>query len=108
MGAGIGVGDEATHLPGMIRQAAQKGEHRGRLVPWLFTQAGIVDGSAVYPRGGAGLQALDPERQLPQAPGQRVGRWIARPPALIIRQTHMDTSGQEGADGEDHGPGPEA
>ena len=74
-----------------------------RIIAGLLGQAAVVDAAAVDARRCAGLEARHPRRDFPQPRGQRE-RWrLAGATARVVVESHVNTSGKEGADGQHHG-----
>ncbi len=81
----------------MLGAAAEKREHRPRLVARLLLHDGVVDRAAVEARRRAGLQARDPKRQLAQAFGKRDRRRITNPATRRLRIADQNAPAQERA-----------
>ncbi len=107
VGAGVGVGDAAGDL-GDDRGVAEEAQHRGVGVALLPLEPVPGDGAAVEARGRAGLEAAHGEREAVEAVGERLGGGLAHAATGAGAVAHMDHAVEEGARGEDHGPGGEA
>ncbi len=105
MGGRVGVGDVAGDL-GQDRARAAEAEARGRVVAGLDLQAGEIDALLEQPGRGPGLEPAQFQAQVPQAGAQVLGRGVAQAAAAEMGQAHMDEPAQEGAGGQEHGPGP--
>ena len=108
MGIRVGTGDMAHYLPRVLRRRSGKGEHRHRFVAGLRCQLAVIDRLAINARRRAGLEPGDAKWQLPQAGGERIGRRVAGPAALIVGQADMDAAAEKGAGREYHHRGGEA
>ena len=108
VGTLAGMGDPAADLRRMLGRAAQEGHHRARVVTGLFFHQAVVQRAAVDARRRAGLQAIDHERALAQARGQRGRRRVAHAASGVLGLTDVDLAGQEGAGGQHHGGRAEA
>ena len=106
MGPAIGVGDVADRLARMHVGTRQERHHRAGLVAGLDTHDAEVDAAPVETGRRAGLQPVDPQRQRPQAFGQRVGGRIARAATGLVLETHVDAAPEESAGGQHHAVGP--
>ena len=100
VGPGVGMGDITAHLPRVILCAAHVGEDRHGHVARLLGQARKIDAPPVDARRRARLEPLHTKRQLAQAPRECIRRWIAGASALIVGQSDMDATAQEGPDRE--------
>ena len=103
-----GVGDPAADLLRMFVHRTEEGHHRARRVAGLLVHHAVIQRAAVDARRRAGLQAVDLERTLAQACGQRGGRRVAHAAGGVLGRADVDLAGQEGAGGQHHGLGIEA
>jgi hypothetical protein len=92
----------ATDLPRMIRSFPDKRKNRQRLVARLLCHQVIVKRLAINTRRCSCLQSSNPERQIPKALCEPVGRLIASPPASALRFSNQDASAKECPDGQDY------
>ncbi len=108
MGLLGGSGDVATDLLRVLVTAADEGHHRRRLIAPLFLHHREIHGTGINPRRRPGFQPADVERQLPQPPGQGIGRRVTGTATGMVLHANVDNATQEGTGGEHHGAGMEA
>lgn len=77
VGPGVGMGDPATDLLGMLFLRTEEGHHRDRRVARLLGHHREVHAAPVDPRRRTGLQPADPQRQFTQTTRQCDGRRVA-------------------------------
>src|SRR5262249_59004656 len=77
-----------------------KRERRRRLVARLNLEIGVVDGAAVKPRAGAGLEPADAEAEFAQVITESHRGEVASTSSVVVLETDMNEALQEGAGGE--------
>ena len=105
VGVGRGAGDVAGHLLAAHPGGGIEAEEAIGRVAGLLLEAIEGHAAAVDPGRRAGLQPVGAEAQFPQGFGQALGRLLPGPARRHRAVAHPDAAAQEGAGGEDHGPG---
>ena len=98
------AGDVAADLR-RLDAVGQIGKRHRRIVAGLFGQRPPVDGAAVEPGRGAGLQPPEGEPQPLEGIGQPHCRLVADAPGWNLVGADMDQAAQERPGGDDDGPG---
>ena len=107
LGPFVGARDVAAHLAGPHGGRRGKGEPRGRVVSRLGLETSVVDRPPVKARRRSRLEAADPEREGAELLGERVGRRVAGPPALVVAEPDVDPAAEKGPGREHHRGGVE-
>ncbi len=103
VGARVGMGDPAAALLGVRRRVTEERHDRPRRVTPLLLEGSEVDAARVDARRRAGLEPVDAERQLAQAPGQGDRRGIAGTAAAGALEADVDPPAEEGPGGQHDG-----
>ena len=102
MGLFGGPGHVAAHLFRMLATAADKGHHRGGVIPPLLLHHREIHRPGVDAWRRAGFQAADVERQFPQTLGKGIGRRITGTTAGMVLHADMNNTAEESTGGEYH------
>ena len=103
-----GPGDETATLLRVLRGRTHEGHGRPGVVAPLFLHHGEIHGLAVDARRRARLEPAHVEGQFAQALREANRCLVPGATAGLVLHAQVDHTAQEGAGGQDHGPGMEA
>src|SRR5690348_15472777 len=99
-----GPGDVARDLRIVVRHTlGAEAERSGISIARLQLKTRPIDGAAVQPGRGAGLQAASPQAELFKSLAQQHRRRLTRAARGILLLTAMDEAVEERSGGDDHG-----